>query len=334
MVAFTPLEARPNVVDRLAWLALVIGSVWLLTSGRRRRPVGIAAGVIAVLWGFDEAVSLIKTERWSAGQGVALFAAAGLIAVSGLIARELWPEKRGRWFGTAAFVAAYPIVLGMGVLFHPESLEALLAGLTMLTLIRGERRGWPLRFGVLRVRFAGLPSGPGSPLYRCWLLCRGSAALRRPSSACVYGRHTRGDRRRRRAVAGIRRRDLGQSAPGEPQLAGSHARPRRELPASTSPFRFVTMVSEPYLPHLENEFLPAASRKPLGRLLRGVPSERLFTRGRRAQGQPTQSAIGLIADLLAIGGLAAFGMPAVVRAVRRGSLARSTRPSASWLWWR
>ena len=97
-------------LTRLVWLLLVVGSAACLTrTARRARRAGFAGLALALLWGLDEAVALGKTEAWSSGQLVAFAAAAGLVAASALIAREVWPGHPGRAVATAAFVAAYPV---------------------------------------------------------------------------------------------------------------------------------------------------------------------------------------------------------------------------------
>ena len=144
-----PLELPWNLATRLLWLALVVASVAGLTlTGRRSKRLGLAGLVLAGLWGLDEAVALGKTERWSAGQLVALASALGLVAASGLIAREVWPGHPRRALATAGFVLAYPVVLRLGALFHPETMMALFSALAVLAALRAERRGWPLSLGV------------------------------------------------------------------------------------------------------------------------------------------------------------------------------------------
>ena len=60
------------------------------------------------------------------GQLLALGSALGLVVVSGLIAHEIWPGHPGRALATAGFVLAYPVVLRLGALFHPETTMAFL----------------------------------------------------------------------------------------------------------------------------------------------------------------------------------------------------------------
>ena len=61
------LELPWNPATRGLFLLLVAAGVIALTSSRRRvRIGGLAALGLGVLWGLDEAVSLTKSEPWSA----------------------------------------------------------------------------------------------------------------------------------------------------------------------------------------------------------------------------------------------------------------------------
>src|SRR6185437_14521839 len=117
------VELPWNPATRALWLALAVAGVLLLAN---RRSLGIAVLALAALWALDEGLSLGRSQAWSAGQLISLACGAGLIAVTGAIAREVWPANRGRWIAAGAFAAAYPVVYRMSILFHPEMLFALL----------------------------------------------------------------------------------------------------------------------------------------------------------------------------------------------------------------
>src|SRR5262249_46180088 len=127
------------------WLALAVAGALLLAAKRRR--LGFAALVLAGLWALDEGLSLGRSEAWSAGQLISLACGAGLIVSTALIAREVWPENRGRWIAAGAFAAAYPVVYRMSILFHPEMPFALLCALATLVVLRAQRGGFPARLG-------------------------------------------------------------------------------------------------------------------------------------------------------------------------------------------
>ena len=107
------------------------------------RAAGVAALGLAALWALDEAISLSRSEPWTVGQLITLACGAGLLVVTGLIAREVWPDKPRRALAAAAFAAAYPVVYRMSVLFHPEMPFAFLCALAVLVFLRASRRGWP-----------------------------------------------------------------------------------------------------------------------------------------------------------------------------------------------
>ena len=313
-----PLELSSNVATRLLWLLLVAVSAGCLISARTGlRLVGAAGLVLGTLWGLDEAVALARSQTWSAGQLLALVAAVGLVAVSALIARELWPDRPYRILGTAAFVIAYPVVLRLGVLFHPETTLAFLAALATLVLIRAGRSDWPRRSGLL----AGALCGLG-------LLTRQSALV---LILCVVATALLAGRRRARgftiaAVAacallagpwlGYAAATWGNPLQGNLQEQGNMVAGGEPLSFYVS-FPFGSIVTHPYRPHLANELLP--------QLHADLWSDWFGAFHQPAWSDPStvdrvtassQSVLGLLADALAIGGLVAIGLPALRRAAR------------------
>lgn len=107
------------------------------------------------------------TGTWKAAQALSALAAAGLVLLAWLLARELSPGRPARWAAAAALTAAAPIVVRLGTMFHPEALFALLAALAVLLVVRAERTGWRWPLGA----------GAGAAL--------GAAALARPTAAAV-----------------------------------------------------------------------------------------------------------------------------------------------------
>jgi hypothetical protein len=312
------IETGSNVATRLLWLLLVCGSVALMTSSRPRvRVAGLGGLGLAVLWGLDEAVSLGKTEAWSEGQLLSLAFAAGLVVVSGLIARELWPGRSGRALATAAFVAAYPVVLRLGILFHPETAMAFLSALAVLLLLRAGKRGWPLRYGIAIGVLCGLDIWTRqSAVVVCGCLLLGAAlagrrrALRFLAAAAV-------------ALALVGGPWLGYAAYewGNP-LQGNLHRPG-DMIAGGEPGSFYvsfplgSLVTHPYRPRFTNELLPMLHADLwsdwYGTLFLGTTPRNAVDRATAS----SQSVLGLVADALALGGLAAFGFPAFLRLTRR-----------------
>ncbi len=142
------LELPWNILTRAVWLIVVAAGAVALTSSRRRlRISGVVVLGLGVLWGLDEAVSLAKSEPWSAGRLIALACGTGLILATGLIAREIWPESPGRAIAAGGFAAAYPVLYRMSILFHPEVVFALECALAVLVVLRAARTGWPARLG-------------------------------------------------------------------------------------------------------------------------------------------------------------------------------------------
>jgi Dolichyl-phosphate-mannose-protein mannosyltransferase/Domain of unknown function DUF11 len=318
------IETGSNAATRLAWLLLVCGSVALMTSARAGvRVAGLAGLGLGLLWGLDEAISLGKTEAWSAGQLLSLTFAAGLVVVSGLIARELWPGHPGRALATAAFVAAYPVVLRIGMLFHPETAMAFLSALAVWLLLRAEKRGWPLRHGVAIGVLCGLD-----------IWTRQSAVV-----VCAVVLVAAVLAGRRRAVRFLAATAVALALVGGPWLGyaayewgnplqGNLNRPG-DMIAGGEPASFYvnfpirSLVVHPYRPRFANELLPMLHADLwsdwYGTLYLGTTPR---TRVDRVSAS-SQSVLGLVADALALGGLAGIGVPAFLRLARR----RPGRPS-------
>jgi hypothetical protein len=314
-----PLELPSNLATRLLWLALVAGSVTCLTAAASRtRWLGGGGLAVAALWGLDEAIRLGRTEQWSAGQLLALGSALGLVVVSGLIAREVWPEHAGRALAAAGFVLAYPVVLRLGSLFHPETTMAFLSALAIWVAIRAERQGWPLGLGVAAGVLCGLD-----------LVTRQSAVVVVASvllAALWVGR--RQARAFVLAAAGaallIAGPWLGYAAyTWHNPLQGNLARPGGTIPGGEPLSFYVSfpikpLVLTPYRDHFANQLLPV--------LHADLWSDWYGAFQPNQWGNPShldritassQSILGLAADALALGGLVAIGVPALLHILRR-----------------
>jgi Dolichyl-phosphate-mannose-protein mannosyltransferase/Domain of unknown function DUF11 len=317
-----PLELPWNSATRLLWLLLVVGGAACLTAARRRvRLLGATGLGLGALWGLDEAVALGRTQNWSAAQLFSLAAAGGLVVVSALIARELWPEHPRRMLGTAAFVLAYPVVLQFGVLFHPETTLAFLAALATLLTIRASRRSWSRWLGAAVGALCGLGLDTRQSavvLIPCVVAIALLAGGRRAGGftiAAVF------------AALVLAGPWLGYAAStwGNP-LQGNLQRPG-DMVAGGEPLSFyvsvppASLVTHPYRPHFSNELLPQLHAA-LWSDWFGVFHQNLWAKPSTADqvSASSQSILGLIGDALALGGLAAFGITALWRVVRRRQL--------------
>ena len=221
-----PLELGSNLAARILWLLLVAGSAFCLVSARpRARIIGMAGLVIGGLWALDEAVALGRSQTWSAGQMLSLAAAMGLVVVSALIAREIWPGQPGRMLGTAAFVSRRPArsCCGSGCSStrrrrsrssprSPMPRSLLRAGRAQLARSGwGSERALPAASACSPARARSswsCASAPG-PFWREAERQPGSRSGSSPRAALVAG-----------AVARLRDLQVGQPVPGEPEPFG------------------------------------------------------------------------------------------------------------------
>jgi uncharacterized repeat protein (TIGR01451 family) len=314
----TAVEVPWNPATRILWLVLVAAGAVALTSSRRSLRLAGAGGLaLGLLWGLDETVSLAKTEPWAAGRLVALACGAGLILVTGLIAREVWPGHRWRWLAAGAFAAAYPVVYRMSILFHPEMPFALLCGLATLVLLRASRLGWPHLLGWwlgAALAAAALTRQPAVLV----IGCLGAAAL------WLGGRRAAGFLARAAVVVVLVAGPWwGYAAHRWGNPLQSNLEPRASLMLDRQPASFYvsfplrTVVVHPYRPDFSNELLPKLHAELwsdwFGYLHGGWGSPTRLDRVTAS----TQSVLGFVGDALAIGGLAAVALPAGVRLLRR-----------------
>jgi len=314
-------EFRSDVWNRALWFALVSAGACAMVAARRSvRLLGLAALVLGGLWGLDEAVMLSKSEPWTAGQLIAVACGAGLIVVTGLIARELWSGNRRRVVAAGAFLAAYPVVYRMSILFHPEVPFALLCGIAMLLALRGARLGWPARSGWWFGAACGaaiLTRQPGALVAVCLLAfalgtggrAAGGFALRAGVVIVLLGGPWWG-------YATDRWHNPLQS---NLLLAPAQMLPRQ--PASffvSAPLR--TLVLHPYRSDFTNQLLPKLHADLwsdwFGALHDWVAPSRID----RVTAS-SLSVLGFLGDALALGGLFLLALPAAFRVARRRSRA-------------
>jgi uncharacterized repeat protein (TIGR01451 family) len=317
------VELSSNPVTRALWLLLVAGGVAALTSRRRGlRIAGAAALGLGAIWGLDEAISLATSEPWSAGRLIALASGLGLVLVTGLIAREVWPGHTGRAVAAGAFAAAYPVVYRMSILFHPEAPFALLCGLAVLVLLRAASRSWPSPLGW-------------------WLgvLCGAAALTRQPAALVIATLGAAALWIGKRGATGF----VVRAAIVALLLAGpwwgyaynrwhnpfqSNLAPRASLMMGRQPASFYfsvpleSLVVHPYRPDFSDALLPKLHAELWSDWFGGIHDWDEPTRVEKATAS-TQSVLGLLADALAIGGLALLAVPALVRILRRREETRS-----------
>ena len=314
------VELPWNPATRGLWLLLVAGGAFALTTARRgARRAGVAALGLAALWALDEAISLSRSEPWTVGQLIALACGGGLLLVTGLIAREVWPDKPRRALAAAAFAAAYPVVYRMSVLFHPEMPFALLCALALLIFLKASRREWPHRLGW-------------------WLgAACGAAALTRQPAVVVIGCLGAAGLflGRRRAGGFLARAAIVTLLLAVPWWAyamhrwhnplQSNLAPRKSLMLDHQPpsfyvsFPLRTLVVHPFEPDFSNELFPKLHAELWSDWFR-VIHQQSPTRLERVTAS-SQSVLGFFGDALALGGLVALAIPGALRVLRRSSRA-------------
>jgi hypothetical protein len=317
-----------NPATRGLWLALLAAGAAAMTAARRRvRLAGLAALALGSLWGLDELLMLCKSEKWTAGQVIALASGMGLVLVTGLIAREVWPAHPRRALAAGAFVAAYPVVYRMSILFHPEVPFAFLCAVAMLLFLRAAARGWPTRLGWLLGAACGAAAITRQPA-ALLIACLGIAAL------ATGGRPARSFLLRAAIPIALIAGPWWIYAtyrwhnPLQSNLELASAKMLPNEPASfylSAPLE--SLVVHPYRPDFTNELLPKLHSDLWSDWYGALEEQwRAPTRVERVTAS-TQSVLGLFGDALALAGLAALAIPAGLRGARRRAASGAIGPT-------
>jgi uncharacterized repeat protein (TIGR01451 family) len=308
-------EVPWNPATRALWLLLVAGGAFALTARRRKvRIAGAAALGLGAVWGLDEAVSLARSEAWSAGQLIALVCGAGFLLVTGLIAREVWPGNDRRAVAAGGFAAAYPVVYRMSVLFHPEMPFALLCALALLVFLRASRRGWPTGLGWALGALLGAAAITRQPAVVI-IVCFAAAAiyLARRQAMPFLGRAAI-------LVVLIAGPWWGYAAARWHNPLQSNLAPRQSLMMSSQPLSFYVsfplrrLVVHPYRDDFSNQLLPKLHADLWSDWFEVIHG-RDPTHLERITAS-SQSVLGLVGDALALGGLFALALPGAIRVLR------------------
>lgn len=74
-------------------------------------------------------------------QLLSVFSVLGIVVLSALIARELFPARPWTWVAALAVAAITPVLMRAGALYHPEPLATLLATAGLFVVVRALARG-------------------------------------------------------------------------------------------------------------------------------------------------------------------------------------------------
>lgn len=145
-----PAAGLPRAVRAVLWLVIALGAAWLLQAraGARARTAGFVLALLAAALAALDVVSAATSVAWVPGLLPSIAAVTGLVVVSALLAREVWPASRWAPALAAFGTALLPVVFRIGTVFHPDPLFALLSATALLVAVGASRRGWTVRRGL------------------------------------------------------------------------------------------------------------------------------------------------------------------------------------------
>jgi 4-amino-4-deoxy-L-arabinose transferase-like glycosyltransferase len=281
----------------------------------------LAAGVQAVSAGVGW-----PADPHQAVQVLNVVAGLGVVVLSFLIARELFPRSRAVQIAALAFAALTPVLVRATVMYHPEPVATLLAMAALYVVVRTlARQGGGLAVGVLAGALIGLAF-----LTRTWALPVAVALCLALVAGWRFGR----DPRLLRTAGALLAVAAAIGAPWLVRQQVEHGsplafnRPEPEQPLlERRPAEFYTglalgdVFTKPYAPHYLNRLLPTVYTDWWGDYWRyfDLPYEQinLPERLERSDERPRalQSVAGVLPSLLMAAGFAAL----LVHGIRRRS---------------
>lgn len=316
-----PLRGIPSVLRRLAWLLLVVGGAALVAGRRALSPqwlTGVGLWLLAATWAAAYILAVSAVEPWVPLDLPTLACGVGLVIMSALLAREVWPQRRAAPLLAAGAVAAMPAVFSISLVFHPDPAFGLAgAGACWIAVRAARRRAWTVSSGVA----AGIVLG--------------AAALIRQSApvvivAVLLAVLAIGRRAARRWLAAAAVAIAAVAGPwwvyqglrfGNPIQGDLNRGPAYML--DHQPLSFYIsfppdVIVRPYIPHFADQLLPrfhAFLWSDWGGTYHNWATAGTLQKVLAS----TMSVLGLGVDAAVLGTLFAVGVPAVVRVARRRS---------------
>jgi hypothetical protein len=309
-----PLQVLPKNLRRLIWLALVALGGFALSRSRQVKLIGIGALLAAAAWAGAYVVAAANNEWWLPLVLVSFTAGVLFVPATAWLAHEVWPEERWAPALGATGAVLLPPIFATTLYFHPDPPFALVAVAATALVVRAARTGFTVRSGLL----LGVVLGAAGLARQSW------PAVAIPLAVAVVLIARRAALPYLAAAAGAMVVTAGWwwyqqwERYGNP-IQGNLDRPGYLLDHEPASF-FVSfpaaLVTRPYIPKFSNELFPRfhaylwsdwggnyhhwGDTKPWATTLASV-----------------QSVLGFGGDALVLAGVAAIGVPAARRVLRR-----------------
>lgn len=312
-----PLQGLPKLPRRLLWIGLVLAGALAVARTRPLQPrwlVGIGLWLIAATWATTYVLAAANNESWIPLTLISFTTAVALVPASAWLAYEVLPSRRSPPILTAAAACLIPVVFASTLYFDPDPPFALLAVVATALAMRALRTGLTVWLGAA----TGVVLGGAA-------LARQSAPVIAVSLALVVALA-----RRREAIRYLTAGALGmllivggwwyqQWERYSNPIKSNLNRPGYMIdhqPLSWFVSLPVDLITHPYKPSFMRTLFPRFHAYLWSDWYGGYhiwgDTKRYATFF-----ASTQSVLGLGGDALVVGGVAAIGVPAVVRIARQ-----------------
>jgi 4-amino-4-deoxy-L-arabinose transferase-like glycosyltransferase len=153
------LQGMPKLVRRLLWVALILGGALAVARSRVLQPgwlFGVGLWLAAAAWASAYVIAAANNEVWIPLTLIAFAAAVGLVPATAWLTHEVWPDRRRVPILAAFGACLVPAVFAATLYFHPDPPFALLATIAVALAVRALRTGLTMRAGAAAGAVIGL----------------------------------------------------------------------------------------------------------------------------------------------------------------------------------
>jgi 4-amino-4-deoxy-L-arabinose transferase-like glycosyltransferase len=138
------LQGLPRLVRRLLWVGLVLGGGIAMARARPPQPrwlLGAGLWLATAAWAVSYVIAAANNEAWIPLTLIAFTGATALVPATAWLAHEVWPDRRRVPILGAAAACLLPVIFASTLYFHPDPVFALLTTVAVALVVRALRTG-------------------------------------------------------------------------------------------------------------------------------------------------------------------------------------------------